>query len=114
MQMDPYPISTELAELENRLRRRAGDEPSADLRDRVLSAAANELAVPRRFPNAGQWDSGWWAACAAGLLIVLNLSMVCASENEFSIRPGRGTQQQITTEMQAVRQIESQQEGLLK
>jgi hypothetical protein len=112
--MDPFPISRELAELENRLRGRAGAEPSADLRDRVLRAVASELAVPRRSPKAGQWDSGWWAAVAAGVLIVINLSMVCASENEFSVRPACGNQQQRTTEIQAVRQLEAQQEGLFK
>jgi hypothetical protein len=112
--MSPDSISTELLELENRLRNRSADEPPAHLRDRVLGAVATELAVPRQSASGGQWDSGWWAAVAAAVLIVLNLSMICASQNEFSIRPARGTSQQITTEIQAVRQIESQQEGLFK
>jgi len=112
--MRPESISKELLELENRLRNRSADEPLTHLRNRVLGAVATELAVPRQSALSPQWDGGWWAAVAAGVLIVLNLSMVCASQNEFSVRPSRGAQQQITTELQAVRQLEAQQEGLFK
>ena len=112
--MNPHSMSPELTELENRLKNRAGPEPTADSRDRVLGAVAVELARPAQAPSVPQWDSGWWAAVAAGVLIVLNLSMASASENEFSLRPASNAGQQITVEFQALRQLEAQQEGIFK
>ena len=112
--MDKPSISTELTELENRLQSRTDIEPAAAFRDRVLSVVATELAKPAQSPPVPRLDSAWWAAVAAGILIVLNLSMVSASGNEFSIRPMRNAEQQMTTEFQALRQLEAEQEGLLK
>jgi hypothetical protein len=106
--------SPELAGLEDRLRRRVGMEPSANLRTRVLGAVAVELRKPPGSSSAAGWAAGWWAAAAAGLLIMLNLSMVCASQNAFSIRHAGDPARQMAREIRVIQQLEAQQEGIFK
>ncbi|MGD0390799.1 MAG: hypothetical protein ABSC42_17785 [Tepidisphaeraceae bacterium] len=104
--MDPHSMPAELVELENRLRARPGDEATAGLRDRVLRAVAESS-------SAGALGAWHWAAIAAAALIVLNLSMIWASQEEFSVRPALGPNQ-VAAEFQALRQLETQQEGAFK
>jgi uncharacterized membrane protein YdfJ with MMPL/SSD domain len=52
-----------------------------------------------------------WPALAALIALVVNLSFVAASQNEFSLRRSSGSQ---LNELDALRLVESQQEGLLK
>jgi hypothetical protein len=112
--MAPHSMSSELVELENRLRARPDDaEESGDQRSRVMAAVAVELAKPRQSSSAGQWDVRYWAAAAAAVLIVLNLSLICASQDEFSVWPMRDANQ-MTVELQAIRQVEARQEGTFK
>jgi hypothetical protein len=106
--MNPHSMPAELVELEDRLRGRAGEEPGAGLRDRVLRAVA-EAAAPAQSSVAG-WH---WAAIAAGVLVVMNLSMISASQTEFSLGPASGLNQ-MAAELAALRQTEARQEGIFK
>ena len=108
--MDNHLISTDLTDLENRLRKRHDPRPAVDLRDRVLRAVAAELAQPRQSSSVPHWQSGWWAAVAAGILIIMNLSMICASDSAFSARAPTAPRQ-LATDLQDVRLLESQLEG---
>jgi len=110
--MTPESLPKALAELEDRLRTRPAVKPTAGLRDRVLRAAAAS-ALPSETSSAAPWKTWYWAAIAAGILIVLNLSMISASHDEFSIRPA-GQPDPMAAEMQALRLIEAQQEGTFK
>lgn len=103
--MDSVP--EELIELENRLARRAAVEPTAGLRERVLRAAESALREQSR--PAPRW--GW--GVAAAVLVAMNLSMIFASRSEFSVRPGLNNNQ-LGDEVQALRAIESQQEGAFR
>jgi hypothetical protein len=105
-------MSMKLDELEDRLRQRTGREPGGDLRKRVMIAVTEELAAPVR-PVVGHWDDRYWAVAAAGVLIVLNLSMMWASQDQFSVRPAQNPHQ-MPVELQAIQQLETQQEGILK
>jgi len=111
--MDAESMPQDLAELENRLRNRSDAEPAIDLRDRVMRAVAVELARPVRSAPIGRWDNLYWAAVAAGVLIVLNISMLFASQDEFSIWPAPSAHQ-MTSEIQAIQKLEAQQEGTLR
>jgi hypothetical protein len=111
--MERESMPPELLELENRLRARAGDEPGAGLRGRVMQTVAAELATRARPSAAETWNGWWWAAIAAGVLIAMNLSMVVASQNEFTLRPAPSPNQ-MTAELQALWLLESQQEGQFK
>jgi hypothetical protein len=104
-------MPAELVELENRLRDRPQDEPTADLRDCVLRAVA-ESALRKQL-SAGRWDGWYWAAIAVGVLVVTNLSMISASQTEFPVRPTPGPSQ-MSAESQALRHLESRQEGQFK
>jgi hypothetical protein len=95
--MDPY-------EFENRLRSQL--EPAADLRDRVMSAVTTELAASVRSSKSRWPDQFYWVAAAAALL-VMSLSMISASQEEFSIPP-KHSPDQIGAEIQALRHIEQQ------
>jgi hypothetical protein len=107
-------MSSELIELENRLRAEPDDaEASGNLRGRVMAAVAAELAKPLQSSSAGQWDVRYWAAAAATVLIVLNLSLICASREAVSIHPSVNSDQ-LSLELQWVRQLEAQPEGILK
>ncbi|MDP9174459.1 MAG: hypothetical protein M3O30_11415 [Planctomycetota bacterium] len=110
--MHPDPLPQELIDLENQLRARPISSPTAGLRDRILRAAAESASPPQSTP-AGQWTSGYWAAAAATVLIVMNLSMISASPNEFAIAPAPSPDQ-IAAELQALHQFETQQEGQFK
>jgi hypothetical protein len=109
--MKVYSMPADLVELENRLRVRPGHEPPADLRDRVLRAAA-ESALKRQ-SSVERWNSWYWAAVAAAVLLVMNLSMVSALQTQYSVRPTPGANQ-LTAELQAMQQLEAEQEGTLK
>ena len=111
--MSKHKISTELMELENRLRTRADPEPPADLRARVLHAVAAELAESRQAPAEPRWQGGWWAAVAAGLLVVMSLSMISGADGEFSAR-APSAQRRMASDFQAVQLLESQLEGRFK
>jgi hypothetical protein len=106
-------IPDELVELENRLRGRSRAEPGGDLRDRIMHAVRVELPVPaQRAVLAGKW--GWHkAAIAAGVLIIMHLSMISASVSAFSAGSTRGGNQTVT-EFQALQRLEAQEEGMLK
>jgi hypothetical protein len=111
MNFDSMP--PELVELENRLlRREGGDAGAAELRDRVLRAIS-EPPLSSQPPSTGRWAGWYWAALAATVLLVLNLSQITASESEFSLLP-QPNPNQTAAEYQALRQLESQQEGMLK
>ncbi len=110
--MNRQSMPPELVELENRLRARQGEDPTAGLRDRVLQAVAESLVPGQPLPD-GAWDGWYWAAIAAGILIVLNLSMISASQDEFSVGPAPGPNQ-MGAELQALRVLEVQQEGIFK
>jgi len=105
--MNPHSLPPELMDMENRLHARPADQPSPGLRARVLQAAASAT------PSSSQWNAWAWASIAAALLVAVNLSMISASQTEFSIRPARGPDQ-FTTELQTLQQLEAQQEGVLK
>jgi len=112
--MAPHSMSRELVELENRLRARPNDAGESDeLRSRVMGAVAVELAKPLQSSRAGQWDGRYWAAAAAAVLIVMNLSLVSASREAVSIHPSVNSDQ-LSLELQWVRQLEAQPEGILK
>ena len=93
-------MENDLDDFENRLRTRLAPQPSAALRSRVLQAVGAELNAPRKYRH--------WPAMAAAAMILLNLSMVCATQDAFAFRRANGPQQ-IAAEIQAIRQIESQQ-----
>jgi hypothetical protein len=112
--MSAQSMSDELMKLEAQLRSRSVDEPPADLRQRVLNAVAVTTAQsPAPVISGSQWDIHHWAAVAAVVFVVLNLSMISASQGEFSSGPAVTTNQ-ITTELQALRRVETQQEGPFK
>ena len=111
--MNADAMPKELVEVEKRLRGRVYDEPTAELRERVMRTVAAELAKPRQASFFGEWDVGAWAAVAAGVLVVLNLSMISASQNEYSIRPAHGANQMLA-EIRALQRLEAQQEGSFK
>jgi hypothetical protein len=103
-------MSDEWIDLESRLRRVQASEPP-DLRDRVMRTVNAELASSRTLPlKNGNW---YWPAIAASALIVMNLSMVSASQETFAPRavPSR---QEWTAEIHALQSVSVQQEGLLK
>jgi hypothetical protein len=106
--MNDDSLPPELSDLEARLRARPNIEP-VNLRQNVLSAVAAELATTPR------WNLLYSAAASAAamLLIVLNLSLISATHDEFSIRSA-ATAAQMTAELQALRQFESQPEGTVK
>jgi hypothetical protein len=110
--MNPDSMSMKLVELENRIRARVTPGPAADFREGVMGRVAGEIGKQRQ-SRIGRWDIGYWAAAAAAILIVLNVSMMRASQDEFSIgrawRPG-----QVTAEIQTIRQLETQEEGMAK
>jgi hypothetical protein len=110
--MDPEPMPGDLVELENRLRARPHSEPSAGLRNRVLRAAA-EAALPVQSSSPGQSEGWYRLTIAAAVLVAMNLSMIFASQSEFSVR-SVSSPNQMATELQALRLIESQQEGQFK
>ena len=95
---------TDSDEFENRLRSQL--EPAADLRDRVMSAVATELAVSRQ-TSKSRWPDQFYSAAAAAALLVMSLSMICASQEEFSILP-KHSPDQIGAEIQALRHLEQQ------
>jgi hypothetical protein len=109
--MNLYSMPRELTELEYRLGGRPSVEPSAGLRDRVLRAA--ESALSERSSSAGQRDGWAWAACAAAVLIAINLSMISASQSEYLLR-SVSSPNQIGAEVQALRLLESQQQGTIR
>jgi len=110
--MRPESLPSELIELERRLAHRTADEQAASLRDRVLHAAALELATPR--PSIAAELEGWHlAASAAGVLIVMNFSMIWASRSEFSVW-SKSNNNQAVSELHAIALMEAGQEGPLK
>jgi hypothetical protein len=110
MSSDPMPRV--LVELEDRLRGRPVDRPTPGLRDSVLRAAADST-LPVRSSYAGPWKAWYWAAIAAGVLIVLNLSMISASQDELSVLPARSLDQ-VAAEIQALQALEAHQEGAFR
>jgi hypothetical protein len=110
MNIDPLP--TELIALENRLRGRTRARLPGGMRDRVLASVA-EANSQRRAPARDQWDVWSWAAIAAAVLIAMNLSMICASQAEYSMRAVPNANQ-VNAELHALQLIESQQEGIFK
>jgi len=109
--MDLNPLRQDLAELEARLLHRTADEPPPNLRDRVLRAV--ESVSTNHRPIAANWNSEWWSAVAAAILIVLNLSMVVASRSGFSIHSPRDADQ-VAKELRSLRLAEAQLQGTLK
>lgn len=105
-------MSKELVELENRVHQRTDLEPTAEFRHRVMSAVGSELARSCH-ASARTRDGRYWLAAAAAVLIVLNLSMVSASQDEFSVRPGRSLNQMVS-DFHAIRQVEAQQVGIFR
>jgi hypothetical protein len=100
--------------LENRLRARPVESPPADLRQRVLNAVAVATAQsPAPVISGSQWEIHHWAAVAAVVFVVLNLSMISASQAEFSVGPTANSRQ-IKIELQTLRQLEAQQERPFK
>jgi hypothetical protein len=110
--MNPDPLPGELTELENSLRRRPVAQPTEGLRERVLRSTAQATLRPQP-TQFGKWDSWSWAAIAAAVLIAMNLSMICASQAEYSMRSPPNVNG-IDAELHAVQWIDSQQEGIFK
>jgi hypothetical protein len=112
--MSAQSMSPELIELETRLRARPVEEPTADLRQRVLNAIAHESRQALTSgPDSGSWNIRHWAAVAAAVFVVLNLSMISASQGEFfgaSAVSGHPT----AMELRTLRQLETQQERSVK
>jgi len=106
-------MSAELSEFENRLRARSDDEPTGALRARVISAVTAEMRVRRKSSFFEGSDERSWAGAAAALLLALYLSMTFAARDAYSISPPHSTGQ-LTTELQAIRELEAQQEGMFK
>lgn len=107
------PLSNELTELENRLAARTVDGPTAALRDRVMQSVTDELALQQKPSSIGQSEDWNWVAIAASVLLVINVSMISASRNEFSIWSAQSRNQTVS-EIQAIRLIQAQQEGTFK
>ncbi len=112
--MNPDPMSEELIELEKRLRFRPVEGQPPELRQRVLNAVADAVAqTPAPAVPAGRWDIRYWAAVAAVVFVILNLSMISASQTEFSAGPAVSPDQ-LKAEIQTLRQLESQPERPFK
>jgi len=108
--MDTNPLPPELAELESRLRSRIGYEPSAGFRARVVGAAER---VHASRPMVIQWGPMQWSAAAAAILIVLNLSMISASQTAFSLDPPR-ERVSLASYLQILQQADVQQNRVTK
>jgi hypothetical protein len=109
MNIDELP--KELRQLENRLRGRTCAQLPGGMRDRVLASVA-EANSQRRSPARDQWDAWSWAAVAAAVLVAMNISLVSASQNEYSVRPVPAPIQ-VGAELQILQQFEFQ-EGSFK
>jgi hypothetical protein len=109
---EPF-LPPELAELENRLCQRPYSNATDDLRSRLLNAVTGELATPRNDPSLRVGRSLQWAAFAASVLLVLNLSVIWASPTQYPLGSAKNSSPAIS-ELEALRQIEAQQERLLK
>lgn len=95
-----------LRDLEDRLRSRVF-EPDLGLRARVMRAVESEIVAtePAQRPAA---SAGWgWAAIAAAIVLVANLSMISASQNEFSLEPAPSANQ-ASAELRAIQRLENQ------
>jgi len=104
-----------LDDLENRLRYLAPGEHTGGhphLRDRVMRAVNIELTAQKHSTESLQLPAWYWPAIAAVILIVMNLSLVSASRDSFSLHPMSGNQ--ITAEIHALEILESQQQGQFK
>jgi len=89
--MDSSLLPGELRELESRLRHRRSVEPPRDLRARILQEIESGLSGPQ---SAGrQTETSYWAAAAAAILIVMNLSMICGAESAYTMGSGISSEQ---------------------
>ncbi|HWB53271.1 MAG TPA: hypothetical protein VG722_03735 [Tepidisphaeraceae bacterium] len=104
-------MNDELTEFENCIREALRKEPEIDLRNGVIRAVHTELKASKEALSTNQ--SWLWAAIAASVLLVMNLSMISASRDAFSISPREGSQS-ISMELQAIQMITAQQKGSLR
>jgi Tfp pilus assembly PilM family ATPase len=111
--MNSDPLPAELLELEGRLRGRFDAGASGDLRKRVMRAVESDLAGETPSSSARSGGGWYWAAMAAAAIIVMNMSLIDSTRTEFSRRAAHG-HDQMTSELQAMGQLEAQQEGILK
>jgi hypothetical protein len=100
-----------LAELEERLRGRANIEPTSEFRNRVMGTVMMELARPVRRQAA---RGGWWAAVAAGGLVVMNVSMMKGSRDAFAVGPNFAGHDQVAREIQMIGRLEMNGDRLAK
>jgi len=97
-------MNDSLIELELRLQNTPRKAPPADLRSRVLTAVADELVIrPKTI-----WP---WPAIAAGVLIVLNLSAIWASQDQFRLSQIADRDVSIS-EIHLLRMMEAQLQGV--
>lgn len=94
-------MTDDFLQLENRLRLNRHQMSNPELRDRIVRAVATELS------SAPRWDGWRWLATAAVVLLVLNISMISASQNEFTSGPV-GDGDQLSAELHAIKMIEAQ------
>jgi hypothetical protein len=110
MNMETDPLPPELAELESRLIGRSTIAPSADFKDRIVTAAERADEARSAF---NRWGSLQWSAAAAAILIVLNLSMIAASETAVSPH-SPSDPVPMARYLQLLQQVEAQQNRVLK
>ncbi len=77
--MNPEPLPPHLREWEERLARRPGPEPPAELRTRFLSAVNEARPLARR--TGRSWPIVW--RVAAAVILVLNLGLSAANGIRF-------------------------------
>jgi hypothetical protein len=96
-----------LSELESSLRERAARPPGSALRARLLDAVWRELSDSRAASTRRAGEMYWVAATAA--TVMMTLSMVCSSRDEFSEQP-QHVANQFAAEIRMMQQIEANQQ----
>ena len=107
--MNDDTLPPELTTLVERLRARRAAPPTDDFRHRVLDAVAGELSSAGADPDDVFPIERLWPIAAA-VLIILNLSIIFASQDSFSI----GKAKSDAAAIHALNMYEAQQERSLQ
>ena len=109
-----HPLPRTLQKLENGLRAQLRYEPSLTLRGQVMSAVEAELSLSvGSSPTKPGWDGWSLMAVAAAVMVVLNVSLISASHNEFSVGSSNGVDS-LSTELRALQSAENHNNGDFK
>jgi hypothetical protein len=106
-------METENVEFENRLRSRRGVGVTIEFRSRVMRAVECELAGSQIPAPVHEWNFRSWGAVAVAAMILLNLSVVFSTCDGFAVHRGDPPHRTIS-EVQAIHQIEAQQERMFQ